>query len=207
MGSLVSRSRPGLGTSLIVLGLAACMSCRQNEEDRPYRTGTIELREDGSLQKGQLVDEADVAGYPGKRGGWVRFHESGAIRGVQLARDFEVAGRLVPAATYVWFDENGQLSSAWLARDMTYDGVPCDGGWSKVSTGFYPDGTLRSVYLSRDAIVQGVPCRRTLFEAVEFHPDGKLKSAPLAADFVHSGVAFDRGDTLQLDAEGELADG
>ena len=74
--------RPGPAAALLLMGLAACMSGRQTEEDRPYRTGTIELHADGSLRKAQLVEPAEVAGYPGKQGGWVRFHPDGSLRGV-----------------------------------------------------------------------------------------------------------------------------
>lgn len=203
----MSRQRALLAPILILAALlaGACLACQQQrEEDRPYRTGTIERHANGSLRKAQLLDAAELEGLPAKPGGWVRFHASGVLRGLQLDRDQAFAGRVLPGDSYLWFDERGALESAWLARDTEIDGVPCDGGPGKISTGFYPDGRLRHVFLSRDAVLEGLPCRSSVLEPVEFHPRGGLKRATLSAPCTYRGIDLKRGQEVSLDEAGEV---
>jgi len=195
-----------VGAALVALSVAACLACpRQREGDLPYRTGSIELHEDGSFRKGQLREAAEIEGHPAKQGGWVRYHPGGVLHSIQLGEDSVFSGRTIPADTYVWLDDEGLLESAWLARDMDYDGVPCDGGWGKIATGFHPDGTLRYAFLSRDHVIDGVPCRATAFESVSFHPNGRLAKAELSGELVVGERTLKRGQVVRYDADGTFA--
>ncbi len=189
--------------SLLLLG-AACLTCQQREEDRPYRSGTLAHFEDGTLRKARMAEEAQVAGYPVREGGWVHFYETGAIKGLQLGQEFEIAGRLIPAQSMVWFDEQGAMKTAWLSEDRIFGGVPCAGGFMKVATSFYSDGTLRSAFLSEDAEVQGLPCAASAFSPVRFHSNGQLAGAKLSRDCEYRGTALRDGDEVQLDEDGGL---
>ena len=184
--------------------LGACRA--QRNQDRPFRTATVETYEDGQIRKGCLLEEASFQGHPARKGSWVHFYPSGAVDGLQLAREHTIAGRSLPERSTVWFLEDGSMKTVWLAEDRTYDGVPCDGGWGKVATGFYPDGGLRSAFLSRDAVLQGLPCRSSVFRIVTFHPGGQLAGATLSGPATYRGLALRGGDRVQLDPDGNLID-
>ncbi len=195
----------GVSLSLVSLfTLGACFSCEQREEDRPFRSGTIEHYEDGTLKKARMVEAAEVAGYPVKKGGWVHYYPSGKVDGLRLGEQTEISGRSIPADSMVWFDEQGSMKTVWLSEDRTYDEVPCNGGIGKMATGFYPDGTLRYTFLSKDATIQGLPCISSLFNGVRFHPNGQLSSAKVWRNCEYKGTAIADATTVKLNEKGDL---
>lgn len=192
-----ARRRAVLALTLtLALACAAC-SARPDPERPRFREGSVTLRDDGSFQKGHLLEPAEVDGLPAKR--WVHRHADGSLRGLQLAADTQVAGRRFPAGTFLWFGEGGVLENVWLSRGEDFDGYPCTGGMGKVSTAFHPDGSLRSFFPPRDVRVGGVLCKSSMFAPVQLHPDGSLARAQVAEDVEIAGTAYRAGDTVVLE--------
>jgi hypothetical protein len=191
--------------SLLLLLLPPLASCwtltPQREQDLPYRTGTLERYDDGTLESARLTEPTEVEGYPCR--GWISFHPNGRIEACDLARDTEVAGHLLPEGTRFFLEPDGTLDDVFLGRDTVIEGIPCNGG-GKIMAGFYPDGRLRYAFLAEDTEIQGVPCEASVFTEVSFHPDGKLAGCKLARAFELDGVPLKRGEVIELDPEGHL---
>jgi hypothetical protein len=162
--------------ALALIVAATCLTCsslpQQDTSDLPYRTGTTHLYPDGSIDS----------------------HE--------LAQDHVIQGRLIPAGSRVFHLEDGVFKGAWLAKDMTYDGIPCNGGFGKIYTGFHSNGKVKTAFLSHDTVIQGVPCEASLFTPANFATDGKLLSCMLSDAWDSHGVKFAAGDRITFDANG-----
>ena len=182
--------------ALVLLLAGALLSCRaQDPADLPYRTGSILRHEGGALQRGYLLEETELAGYPCHR--WTWLYEDGRLDNLELARDFTVQGHAFPAGTRVFFDPEGRLAHAWLSRTTQVDGWPCRGRW-KIDTAFHPNGRVKAFFPPDDLEIDGVPCAASLFHPVYLHPDGGLRQCQLAADAVIDGVTHRRGETVEL---------
>jgi hypothetical protein len=187
---------------LLLLTLTSCwVLTPQRDRDFPYRTGTLEYYDDGSLEGARLVEPTEIEGYPCR--GWISFHPNGRIEACDLARDTKIVGHRLPEGTRLFLEPDGTLEDVWLGRDTVIDGIPCNGG-GKIMAGFYPDGRLRYAFLVRDTEVQGVPCEASVLTEVSFHPDGKLAGCKLSRAFELDGVLLRRGEVIELDREGHL---
>jgi hypothetical protein len=203
LGSLSMKSLSPLPL-LLLLALVSCgAGTPQRDEDLPYRTGTLERYEDGTLETAKLVEPTEIEGYPCR--GWISFHRNGRIEACDLARDAEVVGHLLPEGTRLFLEPDGTLDDVFLGRDTELAGLPCNGG-GKIMAGFHPDGRLRYAFLSEDTEIQGVPCEASVFTEVSFHPGGELAGCKLSRAFELDGVRLKRGAVIELDREGRLQD-
>ena len=190
----------GIAALFAALAVGCCTFLPlQKDADRPFRTGTIERYDDGTIAKGRLIGSTELGGLPCTA--WTRFHPDGSLAGSRLANDATIGQRPLPAGTQFWLDEAGRLASCWLSRDTVFDGVPCKGG-GKIDTSFHPTGGLASVFLAQDVELQGVPLEATVFHPVRFHPGGELAGGKLSRDWSRDGVEFPRGSELVFDVDG-----
>jgi hypothetical protein len=160
-------------SSAASLAVGACASLMpQRAEDLPYRTGTVERAEGGTVQRAQLAEEHTISGVACV--GWVYLHPDGRLESADLASDATIAGHALPKGSRVFFRPDGSLEHCWLSRDAVIDGVPCAGGFGKIDTAFHANGRLKAAYLRHDRIIQGVRCKASLFQPLRFDEAGSL---------------------------------
>ena len=214
----MSKPKHPLALSLVTLGLVVatgltCATCGMLPIADPgepgFALGSVERLEDGSLDRGRLLearDLEDVTGHTWPATGWVHYHE-GRLDSFDLDRDHLPPGwspgRELPAGTRVALEEDGSVRFVFLPADATLDGVPVNGG-GKVMTGFHADGALRYAFLSHDTELDGIPCEASLFHSAHLHPNGRLARARLSRDFEYAGSSFTKGDEIRLDEEGQV---
>lgn len=162
----------------------------------------VRHHENGKISRGKLKKPQMVGGLECKR--WVHFHENGRAIQMQLAKAATVQKVPVMADSTVFFTPDGKLRMVWFAKDTKLNRVIVRGG-AKISTGFHPNGKLASCFLRDDTVIDGMPVRASVFKPVFFHDNGRLKSATLAKDTVVQEVAYEKGDTVRLNADGKLA--
>lgn len=189
----------------ILLLVFLCVAMLSVFADPPREACSVyRLDEQGRLKKCKLKEPGEVQGYPCQR--WLHFFPDGKLKKFQLAEDHDIQGVAIPKDSTVFLRPNGTLKDCWFSKNVRIQGVPVEGGFMKVSTGFHPNGRLRYVFLSEDAEIQGVPCKSDWLKQkiVTFHTSGTLKSATLSRDFSWKGHKFEKGTELHFTPEGKI---
>ena len=188
---------------LVLAGAVVASACAQSvSSETGYRCRSAEFHEDGTLKKCKLLEPVTIEGYPCKR--WVRFYPNGHLKQLELSRDHSVQGIRVPATSNVFLHDDGVLESCWIWKDVLIQGIPCDGGWGKMSVSFHRNGKLKHCFLSEHTEIQGIPCRASVFRIVGFHPSGKLKECTLSRNHVIDGREYRKGSELHFDEAGSV---
>jgi hypothetical protein len=185
-----------------LIAFVCCCRVSQDPRDLPFRTGTIDRRADGTLERALLVEPAELDGYPCK--GWVMRHDNGRLQSFHLSADLTLQGHLLPADTRVFFDRDGKLAHAWLPRETTLAGHACRGSM-KIDTAFHPDGSIAAFFPPDDVRIDGILCEASVFHPVYLHPNGRLRQAKLAEAVRVGERVFERGATITLDEAGAPA--
>jgi hypothetical protein len=162
------------------------------------RTSTREL-----LDAPRVVDGVPCRGY-------VELDVAGRLKSSILDREHAFGPVLLPVNTQFYLRPDGTVKDVHLGADTTFDGHICLGrGPGEWMTGFHPNGSLACCFLAGDQTIDGVPCRHGSFWGeitggviVNFHDNGRLASCRLAADAIVAGEPVEKGQRIELDAEG-----
>ncbi len=190
------RQRAAAVAVVLVLGLcaSACL-VRQDPADLPFETRTILRHDDGSMRRGFLLEEAEIAGFPARR--WVWWYEDGSVESFELAADARVQDHDLPARSRVFLDREGRLAHVWLSQETVIDGLPCRGKM-KIDTAFHPNGRVRAFFPPDTIEIDGIACVASVFHPVYLHPDGHLRQCKLARAVTLDGRTYEKGITQEL---------
>ncbi|MBM3977250.1 MAG: hypothetical protein FJ299_09705 [Planctomycetes bacterium] len=184
-----------LALSLLFTSVAVGCLGPQDPKDLPFRSGTIDLRADGSRERALLATPAVLDGYPCD--GWVMWHDNGVLMSFDLSTDHELSGHRLPARTRVFLDRAGRLAHAWLPRDTRVGPYVCRGGM-KIDTAFHPDGSLKAFFPPDDLVIDGVTCEASVFHPIYLHPNGRLWKARVAVDVIAGERHYAAGSDIEL---------
>jgi|GEM_PF-1839249 len=188
---------------LVVLLFAVCNLYAHPIPDSLFNVSSHKLyHENGELERIKLKGTASIQDFPSTH--WTWFRENGSLSHTVLAETYDWDGKIIPEGSTVFLDTTGTIDHFWLSKNTIIDGVPCDGGWGKITTSFHPNGKLKWVFLYVDAEIQGIPCRHGMFSPVTFHKNGTLKGCTSIKETSINGITYPVFTVLEFDDDGEL---
>jgi hypothetical protein len=157
------------------------------------------------MQRKKLAEPEDIQGVLCAEG-YAWMHKAGGLGSCALSEDGQVAGVDLPAGTTVFFNEDGEFDYCWLSRPTLIQGFECKGHGHSTMTGFYPSGRLKYFWPPENLVVDGVPCKTTGFQSVSLHENGRLRMCRLSEAATIQGRAFQAGEDIALDENGNLVE-
>jgi hypothetical protein len=187
----------------VLVGLTSMLHAADSPlPDTAYKKSSAQYHDNGTLMRCKLRKPTKIQGYPCQR--WVWFHANGTPKQLELAEATTIQGISIPKKTTVFLGTDGSLGKCWLSKNVTIQGIPCNGGFTKVTTVFHKNGKILCCFLSESAEIQGIPCKASVFKPVYFHPSGKLKTCTLSKKHAQDGKEYEKGTTLHLDEKGNV---
>lgn len=187
------------GGALVLVILFALMS-------RPQKGEPGTLNKSGQALSGPVeVQSVTCEGH-------ISYYPNGKLRSCTLGAVDTLAGQVLPKGTVVSFTSDGDFDFAFLQQPTEIQGLLCKGEGHGFQTLFHPNGKLRIAWPAKAQTIQGIPVAEYSWMAdvfgsganVTFWENGQLRSARLSEAFTRDGVAFQKGEIIQLDSLGAV---
>jgi hypothetical protein len=200
-----------IATPLVVAAICLLRARPDTDDGTPARAAPVALL---ALSIGALaLSPASAQTKPLACKPWGTKPSLGTV--CTLAHDDTVFGRRMPAGTVLHYDTAGVMNFVWFRQNTIFEGLELRGTGDGPHQTFRPDGTPKMLWLARTQEVQGVPCRPISLwtelvggtSAVYFHPSGRLRACRLGRAATIQGVAFLKGDHIEMGDGGKIVVG